>query len=72
MMKIFLTWLLLSISPLGQAADKPRPADVARQWYEAFNSKDPSIIDALGLRITPGVSPKLLFHRDPKWHHPLS
>ena len=47
MMKIFLTWLLLSISPLGQAADMPRPADVARQWYEAFNTKDPTIIDKI-------------------------
>src|ERR1700754_2279308 len=46
-MQIVLAWLLMSISPLGQAADPPRPADVARQWYEAFNSKDASIIDRI-------------------------
>jgi len=46
-LRIALTWLLMSIGPLGQAADPPRPADVARQWYEAFNSKDASIIDRI-------------------------
>ena len=45
--KTFLTWFLLSMSPLPQAADQLRAADVAKQWYELFNSKDQSIIDKI-------------------------
>jgi FkbM family methyltransferase len=34
--------------------------------------KDQSLVRKKSLKITPGVSPKLLFHRDPRLHQPLS
>jgi FkbM family methyltransferase len=34
--------------------------------------KDPALLDRPEIRIVPGVSPKLLFHRDPRWHQPRS
>ncbi|HEX8643844.1 MAG TPA: FkbM family methyltransferase [Allosphingosinicella sp.] len=32
--------------------------------------RDPSVVEDARFRIVPGVSPKLLFHRDPRLHHP--
>ena len=32
--------------------------------------RDTSILEGEGFRLVPGVSPKLLFHRDPGLHHP--
>jgi FkbM family methyltransferase len=50
----------------------------ATAWLEGpphgFNMlavRDAAVIDDPLFRITPGVSPKLLFHRDPALHHPL-
>jgi FkbM family methyltransferase len=40
--------------------------------FNALAIKDRSIIERLSLRVVESVSPKLLIHRDPKLHHPLS
>ena len=40
--------------------------------FNVLAVKDKSIIDKHNLKICPGVSPKLLFHRDPKLHQPLN
>ena len=40
--------------------------------FNVLAIKDRTIVDKCGLRICPGVSPKLLFHRDPKLHQPLN
>jgi len=40
--------------------------------FNVLAIKDKSLIKKHGLKICPGVSPKLLFHRDPKIHQPLS
>jgi steroid delta-isomerase-like uncharacterized protein len=45
--RTFLAWFLLSMSPLSQAAEPLRATDIAKQWYELFNSKDQSIIDRI-------------------------
>jgi len=39
--------------------------------FNVLAIKDKSIIDKYDLKICPGVSPKLLFHRDPRLHQPL-
>lgn len=47
MTKIFMALLLSIIGPLGHAADNASNAAIAKQWYEAFNKKDASIIDKI-------------------------
>lgn len=39
--------------------------------FNLFATRDPAIAEREPFRIVPGVSPKLLFHRDPRLHHPL-
>ena len=34
--------------------------------------KDVRLIDFLGLRVVPGVSPKLIPEKDPRLHHPVA
>ena len=50
----------------------------ATAWLEGpphgFNllaTRDPALVEADPFLIVPGVSPKLLFHRDPALHHPI-
>jgi len=38
--------------------------------FNLFAFRDAAVIDDALFRVTPNVSPKLLFHRDPKLHHP--
>lgn len=38
--------------------------------FNLFAFRDAAVIDDNLFRLTPNVSPKLLFHRDPKLHHP--
>jgi FkbM family methyltransferase len=38
--------------------------------FNLFAFRDAAVIDDELFRVTPNVSPKLLFHRDPKLHHP--
>jgi FkbM family methyltransferase len=38
--------------------------------FNLFAFHDAAVIDDELFRVTPNVSPKLLFHRDPKLHHP--
>jgi FkbM family methyltransferase len=40
--------------------------------FNMLATKDVGIVERIGLRIVPGVSPKLLFHRDPTLHAPLT
>ena len=40
--------------------------------FNLVGFKDPRLVERHGFRVTPGVSPKLLFHRDPRLHQPLS
>lgn len=39
--------------------------------FNLFATRDPAIAERAPFRIVAGVSPKLLFHRDPRLHHPL-
>jgi FkbM family methyltransferase len=39
--------------------------------FNLFAFRDAAVIDDELFRIVPNVSPKLLFHRDPKLHHPV-
>ena len=39
--------------------------------FNALATKDPDLIDRLGLRVVEDVSPKLLLHKDPALHHPI-
>jgi FkbM family methyltransferase len=39
--------------------------------FNLLATKEPGIVDRLGLRVVRGVSPKLLADRDPALHHPL-
>lgn len=39
--------------------------------FNVFATKDPRVLADHGIVVTPGVSPKLLFHRDPRFHSPL-
>jgi FkbM family methyltransferase len=40
--------------------------------FNTLATRDPELIGRLGLRVVTGVSPKLLLHRDPALHLPLS
>ncbi len=40
--------------------------------FNALATKDPDLVRRLGLRVVEDVSPKLLLHKDPALHHPLS
>lgn len=40
--------------------------------FNTLATRDPELIGRLGLRVVRGVSPKLLFHRDPALHLPLT
>ncbi|MGN6184263.1 MAG: FkbM family methyltransferase [Thermoanaerobaculia bacterium] len=40
--------------------------------FNMLATKDPNLVNDPLFRITPGVSPKLLLHRNPKLHHPTN
>ena len=39
--------------------------------FNLLATKEPGLIQRLGLRVVEGVSPKLLLHKEPDLHHPL-
>jgi FkbM family methyltransferase len=39
--------------------------------FNVLATRDPALVGSEPFRIVPGVSPKLLFHRDPALHHPV-
>ena len=39
--------------------------------FNLLASKEPDIVNRLGLRVVENVSPKLLLHKDPALHHPM-
>jgi FkbM family methyltransferase len=39
--------------------------------FNVLATRDPALVGCEPFRIVPGVSPKLLFHRDPALHHPV-
>jgi FkbM family methyltransferase len=39
--------------------------------FNVLATKEPSLLDGAPFVLSPGVSPKLLLHRDPALHHPL-
>lgn len=39
--------------------------------FNVMATKDPGLVQRLGLRVVQGVSPKLLLHKDPALHHPI-
>lgn len=39
--------------------------------FNALATKDPELVQRLGLRVVEDVSPKLLLHKDPALHHPI-
>jgi FkbM family methyltransferase len=38
--------------------------------FNMLATKNPRLVDELGLQVVEGVSPKLLLHKDPRLHHP--
>jgi hypothetical protein len=55
----------VELVPLGSAR-----LDGPPHGFNLVAVKDPARLQGELFRVVPGVSPKLLFHGDPRWHHP--